>query len=211
MTATSIGLVPGTNTDIAALAVSQYQDVYRDGPRDVMRERWLITDARQWPAGTPDATVVADAGKLANATGALLRYYRTGPGEVYYDLFRLDYHEERLSHRALGHILTDGQLTVRDDALPRESVVRLFQSKMSSGRIAVAPSFPLRDALREQVERFMGGFQKRGAAAAEEEPNTLLLACMFATYRKSFRSGDPDYLARNGKVYPYRSLSPDTY
>ena len=59
--------------------------------------------------------------------------------------------------------------------------------------------------------RFAGGFKKRGVAAAEEEPNTLLLAAMFATFRKSFRSGDPDYLARDGKVYAYRSLSPDRY
>lgn len=210
MTAISLGLVSGTNTDAAALVVAEYQEVHRDSPRDELRERWVITDARRWPVGTSPAIVASDAAVLADDLRGFPVFDQTGPGEVLAELLRTAYHERRIETRWAGRILTAGQIPT-DYGLPREYVVRKFEAKLSAGRVVVAPEFPLRDALREQLTRFAGGFVKRGVAAADAEPNTLLLAAMFATLYKRFWPGYPRYLSRDGNVYASKSVSRDAY
>jgi hypothetical protein len=210
MTTTAHGLVPGNQSGGAALVTADLQYLFRDGPNDPQRERWYVTDAYQWVAGTSHADIVADAARIANESGGRLTFDRTGPGEVYADLFALAYRDGRLDLRPRGVILTSGQLPT-DVGVPREVVVRRFEAKLASGRVVFAPSFTLREALREQMTRFAGGFVKRGITAADEEPNALLLALMLATLYRRFTPGAPVYVARNGQVYAYRSLSHDAY
>ncbi len=209
MTAVSHGLVR-TQSGASALVTAELQYIFRDGPRAAQRERWFVTDAREWPAQTSPATVVEDVGKLADSTGGFLIYDRTGAGETYADLFTVARREHRMKTWPLGCLLAAGQVP-SDVTVSKEVIIRKFEGKLALGRIVVAPSFPLREELRTQVARFAGNFKKRGAESAEEEPNALLLALMLATHYRRFKPGSPEYLARDGKVYPYRSLSRDTY
>jgi hypothetical protein len=214
VTAITLGLDPGKRSDPAALVVCEFQYIARDGPRDQERERWLVRDAKQWPLGTPHTTVVAEAGAVADATGGYMVFDQTGVGETYYDLFNLARKQKTMYSRTRGVLVTSGQLP-SDIGVPKEVIVRRFESKLSSGRIVVAQSCPLKDVLRQQMERFGYEFTKKGAttyeALKEEDHDDLLFAVMLATLFKKHSPGDPRYLGRDGVVYAYRSLSHDPY
>jgi len=214
MTALSIGLDPGKRSDPASLAVVEFQFVARDGPRDQQGERWIVRDARQWPLGTPHPVVVEDSGAVADQTGGYLVFDQTGVGETYHDLFNLARKQKRLASRTRGVLITSGQMP-SDIGIPKEVLVRRFEAKLSSGRVVVAESCSLKEVLRQQLERFGYEFTKRGAttyeALKDADHDDLPLAVMLATYFKKYQPGDPRYLARDGQLYPYRSLSHDPY
>ncbi|MGO9178579.1 MAG: hypothetical protein ACLQBX_03590 [Candidatus Limnocylindrales bacterium] len=200
MTAIHLVLEPSKGEEPTFLVAVEFQYMFRDAPKDLERERWVVGDARQWAAGSSVAEIAREAAALTKQAGGHLVYDRSGPGETFYDLFAV------AKQRASGVILTAGQLP-SDVGLPKVVVVRRFESKLSSGRVAVG-DFPLAAVLRAQLAKFASNFKLRGV---QEDQDGLLLAAMIGVRYRKCGTGWPQYLARNGKLYPSRKLSPDVY
>lgn len=208
MTAITLGLAPGTPTSPAALAVVEYQWVARPDPYRPQGDRWVIQDTVRWPLGAPLDRVVSDACQWATGTGGRLVYDRTEGGEAFAELFSLARLDGRLKERAFGVVLTAGQIP-SDVGFPRVTLVHKFEAKLASGRVVVGRECTNAGELRKQLADFTSA--RRRPADPDAQPEDLLLASMLGVQSKRFRPGEPRYVARNGKTYYSRAVSPDTY
>ncbi len=148
MPALTLGFSPGNAASPAALAVVEYLYVFRDAPRDALRDRWVVREARRWPLGASLAAVADDVGAAADTTGGFLLYDRTGQGEAYFDLFALARRERRIGQVPFGVVLTAGQTKSEGGGLPREWLVEA-----------------VREQARERPRGGGGGVRRRGRAA----------------------------------------------
>ena len=208
MPAFNLGLDPGKKSDPAALAVVER---LRTGKRDT----WMVRDAQIWQIGTPHTTVARDYLALLEATEAYGIYDRTGIGETYHDLFKLEQKEGRATIRTGsldGVLITGGNLPSLDErhnvvSVPKEYLVHKFEAKLSTGRIIVA-DFALADELRHQLERFGYEVNKRGNATYEalkdSDHDDLLFAVMLATFIERTRPGRPRFYA-GGRAWDSKS------